>query len=191
LDIGTSFSDVIERRRSTRVLAPASFSQITRWLSLSLAARLIGSGEARRIYRPAVSAGALHPIEVVLVRGIEHPVALYYDPLGNSISRISNLDRDRAMAALEACAVVIPKARGDFVFLLAAAAKTAAYYSDPQSLYWRDAGAVLQTLAIAAEALDLGFCPLGILGSEILPALGLDPAKILPVGVCAVGTTVS
>jgi nitroreductase len=38
-------------------------------------------------------------------------------------------------------------------------------YGNSESLVWRDSGALLQTLALAAELYGLGFCPLGILGS--------------------------
>lgn len=54
-------------------------------------------------------------------------------------------------------------------------------YADSETLVWRDAGAMLQTLALVAELFGLGFCPLGILGSEVVSALPSGGSFLLPV----------
>ena len=64
--------------------------------------------------------------------------------------------------------------------------RVAALYERPESLLWRDAGVLLQTLALVATAYRLALCPLGILGTAVVRALGL-PEPILGVGVALIG----
>ncbi len=62
-----SFVDVFERRRSTRALAAATVDAMTTMFHFALTPRFWQEGDAmRRSRRPALSAGALHPISVVL-----------------------------------------------------------------------------------------------------------------------------
>ncbi len=189
--VDMSFMSVLHRRRSARVMARAPFRAVAQWLSLSLRSHGAGADPSEpRSRRPTVSAGALHPIEVIVLRGSARPIALHFEAAGNAIAHLSSLNLRRTHSALDACRSVLPDAKGDFVFLLASTTKTAAYYNAPESLLWRDAGAVIQTLALTADALGLAFCPLGILGGEILAAIAADPLAILPVGVCAIGKAV-
>ena len=62
-----------------------------------------------------------------------------------------------------------------------------ALYSDPVSLLWRDAGALLQTLALVSNFYRLAFCPLGNLGFEVVAALGLKTNEALALGCAVVG----
>jgi len=65
--------------------------------------------------------------------------------------------------------------------------RVASHYAEPISLLWRDAGAYLQTTALAATAYRLAFCPLGILGNEVVAALDLNHTLVRAVGSAIIG----
>ncbi|WP_153041057.1 hypothetical protein [Paraburkholderia monticola] len=73
--------------------------------------------------------------------------------------------------------------------LVADMAKPKAAYENGESLLLRDAGALLQTLALATEWCGLGFCPLGILGNEVVSALPANE-QLLAVGAAAIGVPI-
>ena len=70
--------------------------------------------------------------------------------------------------------------------LVAEPGKTAAKYANSESLVWRDAGVLLGYMSVVAEALGLGFCPLGITGQAYVSALSAD-ARLTGVGLAVVG----
>jgi len=138
-----------------------------------------------RTRRPAPSAGALHPIDIVLAdwRGV--PRLMRYDSLSHQLellictkSHLGELGR----VADE----ILPQAHGTAIVLLGDVARVAAIYENCDTLFWRDAGALLQTLFLAATACRLAFCPLGILGHEVVRALGLVQ-RLTPAGVALIG----
>lgn len=60
--------------------------------------------------------------------------------------------------------------------------KILAAYDNVDSLVFRDAGAVLATICLCAEWLGLAACPLGFLGSAMLPLLDLPQDRFQAVG---------
>lgn len=178
-----TFADVIEHRRSSRVLAPASLEQTVGALLFALRPRFWKEGDSlRRSRRPSLSAGALHPITVLLFH--EHQTFRL-----NAES--STLDRlqfsDEAYAAwVSKCQGLLPEANGTFLALVADTARPSSAYANIESIVWRDAGAMLQTIALVSELFDLGFCPLGILGHEVVAELHAD-GQLLAVGAAVIG----
>jgi len=85
------------------------------------------------------------------------------------------------------CSNLLPDAHGSALILLGSETTVNAAYERPTSLLWRDAGVLLQTFALAATAYRLAFCPLGILGSEIIEAAGLSEQGIQSTGAAIIG----
>jgi len=57
-----------------------------------------------------------------------------------------------------------------------------AAYDNPESLVWRDAGALLFAICLFAEGLGLAACPLGFVGQWSVEALGFPADRFLAVG---------
>ncbi|MBI0361031.1 nitroreductase family protein [Burkholderia oklahomensis] len=178
-----TFVDVFEQRRSTRALSPAPLELTVGALLFALVPRFWKEGDVlRRSRRPTLSAGALHPISVLLF----------------SESAVFRINADSCMleklafttevrdAWVSKCRRVLPAANGAFITLVADMARPMSAYADSETLVWRDAGAMLQTLALVAELFGLGFCPLGILGSEVVSALP-SGGQLLAAGAAAIG----
>ncbi len=184
----SSFSDVLEARRSIRAIAPAPLSEVLRCLSLAMRVRQTRVDDPYgRTRRPAASAGALHPIHTVLVNSGGTPRAARYDPHSHMLDCLSIQQPDQLRALRENAQVVLPDARGTWLVFGAECAMTAAVYERPEPLVWRDAGVLLQTCHLCATALGLAFCPLGILGHELTAALFGDAPGLIPAGVACVG----
>ena len=71
------------------------------------------------------------------------------------------------MVRREVSAVLEPQ-DGTVLLFVADFALSAAFYESGESLVWRDAGALLATLALTSEALHLNCCPLGFTGESIV-----------------------
>lgn len=130
-------------------------------------------------------AGALHPIKSVIIDSDGYAVA--YDDDHDAFLAIKPRKLDLLANGLRSCTTVLPSAHGHVIALMADVHLTSTVYKNPESLLWRDAGAVLQTLAMVSEAFDLGFCPLGILGQDFADALLPEDHQYLGVGVAVIG----
>jgi nitroreductase len=178
-----SFLDVFESRRSGRALISAPLEELVDALRLALVPRFWKEGDPLgRSRRPALSAGALHPISVLLFAD----ATVYRVNAGQSVLEELNVSAELRTSWISKCKNVLPAAKGEFISLIADMARPMAAYDKSESLVWRDAGALLQTLALAAESYGLGFCPLGILGGEVIAALP-KADQLISVGAAAIG----
>jgi len=123
--------------------------------------------------RPHPSAGALHPIHVLMA---SDATAIHrYDPVQHALFELP-ASAGNARHVIDAATSSLELVRGSVLALVAEPGKTGSKYEDPDSLVLRDAGVVLGYMSFIAEALGLAFCPLGITGSpgltQGLPAAG-------------------
>lgn len=57
------------------------------------------------------------------------------------------------------------------IWLIAHTNRTSAKYDNPQSLIWRDAGALLQSIQMTGTAMGIGSCPMGTLAGHYINQL--------------------
>lgn len=182
------FSEVVESRRSLRQLYPPSFKEVLRCITYATRAREEKVGDPfLRTRRLSPSAGALHPIEtIILFRHL--PLRIFrYDSNSHALQELNILNKHLVVSFLRHARKILPEANGCFIILLANIGKTAAIYKNHTSLIWRDAGALLQTLHLCATAFNLGFSPMGILGTDIAESLFSRSKSISAVGVACIG----
>lgn len=180
-----SFLDLATRRRSAREFAPLTVDRLG-WL-LALANRQLTRGPQHLGFpltqRPSPSAGAIHPVHLI----IQSPALggwCRYDPASHELVSVpSSLDTQTVRREVSGL-VAAPLAT--LLLLAAEPGKTAAKYLNPCSLVWRDAGVLLGYLSLAAEALGLAFVPLGITGDPWAGIL-VDEAGLTGVGAALVG----
>lgn len=96
----------------------------------------------------------------------------------------SKLDAREVVQAMQE---VLPAAHATLVLYAAEVGKTAAKYDSPASLIWRDAGALLAVMGLAAYAHSLAFCPLGVTGEPWVGRL-LKQQGLFGVGAAFIGT---
>ncbi len=178
-----AFADVFEGRRSARELNAAPRDHILSALLYATAPRFWKDGDVlRRSLRPALSCGALHPISILMFADV---AVFRVNADACALEQIA-FPEDVRVAWLSRCAELLPNANGVFLVLVADMARPRAAYDHSESLPWRDAGALLQTLAYSAEVFELGFCPMGIVGNEVVAALPAN-GQLIAVGGAAIG----
>ena len=138
-----------------------------------------------RRYSP--SAGGVHPIHIVIQ--LSEPTAsqlMRYDPIGHALCDLGK-NPDACRSLREYANGVLDTQSGAVLWLIGDFNKTAAIYENAETLVWRDAGALIGTLCLVSEALDLNCCPLGICGDAALRSLLALPEGVHGVGAVVVG----
>lgn len=180
-----SFVATLEARRSHRVMTRAPLREVVNAIAFGVRPRQTIEGDAfGRSLRPSPSAGAIHPVDVLLVHGSSR--VFRYAPLAHQLEALRVRRRTHLEAFHEDCQEILPEASGTGIVLVGEMNRVATVYRRPESLLWRDAGVLLQTLALVATAYRLAFCPLGILGTPVVRAIGLAE-HLSGVGVALIG----
>lgn len=123
-------------------------------------------------FRGVPSAGAIHPIHVLVQR--ERSEAWErYDPIGHKLKGMGTGESKASAGSARAFAdELVVTGAATLVALVAEPGKTGAKYNHPESLVWRDAGVLIGAMAWTAEALGLNLCPLGTTGHTYVAPLG-------------------
>jgi SagB-type dehydrogenase family enzyme len=181
-DIGLSltapeFFQILEKRRSERGSAAVTLKSLSTLLWKATHARSISLSDTGNTYakRPAPSAGGIHPIEVFLLSNSLSSKFQHYNADSHALEELACIPASIA-AFLEQINACIPVGSATVIWFGAFPGKTAAKYENPESLYWRDAGALIATFQLVATALDLKACPIGTLGLPYFLSLfeGID-----------------
>jgi SagB-type dehydrogenase family enzyme len=192
-DLGPSrpFAEVLAGRSSDRGFARPDAADVGTVLARAALVRRRWSGTDgyARTSRPAPSAGARHPHVLVL---LVHDVAGLFsgawvlDP-DRAVLRPAIHDPTRVSRALAAISDALRSATPPpaAVLTVAAPAATLARYPCGMPLVWRDAGALLATLHLAATDLGLASCLVGTAG--ILHDPDNDSDGLLDTGAVALG----
>ena len=181
---GTSLWDLIRARRSqrdhgTRALRPQELSQLL-WAAAGLT-----SGQGKDGLRAAPSAGGVNSIETYVVahhvRGLA-PGVYHYAVEDHALETVRTVDLRETLEAI--CLEQEQAGQASVVFVFTAVFGRAAWEYGPRAYryVYLDAGHSAQNLALAAEALGLGACPLGAFQDaqldEILGVDGRDESAI-------------
>jgi SagB-type dehydrogenase family enzyme len=181
--------EVLHMRRSRRTFKPIPEDRLSSLLwfaAKTLRTHCEPSGFGWQ-HRPAPSSGGRHPIYIlVLTPDVDPAVVSVYEPEGHALIDFDPLEPRGAIALAEGLEAVLPRQSGTVLWFVADYARTWSRYQHCESLVWRDSGALLATVYIAAEALGLNCCAYGVVGdiwvSRILPA-----SRFVSVGGCVVG----
>ena len=179
-----SFVATFESRRSQSEMRRAPLGEVVNAVAYAVSPREVKVGDPfGRSRRPSPSAGAIHPVDVLLVHGtrVFHYAAATHEL---AVLRVSSPHHLSSFAM--DCQEILPAALGTAIVLVGDINRVGALYERPASLMWRDGGVLLQTLALAAIAYGFAFCPLGILGTSVLDAIG-KAEQLSAVGVALVG----
>lgn len=135
-------------------------------------------------YRASPSAGAIHPIHLVIKRPHDERWWLY-EPRGHFLAELTTAPK--AFEGLwEHSQQLLNAPHATLILFLAEPGKALAKYQEGCSLIWRDAGAQVATMALAACGLGLNFCPLGITGEPWASALA-EESQLVGVGLAFLG----
>lgn len=163
------FLDVLFSRRSTK-----SFSEniLLKELSslLYLSNKISSFSYDQKNYltskRTAPSAGGRHPVDILVsIENKDRRNLSLYNPVDHSISELL-LDENSLGIFFDKISENLKLDNSCIIWFSIQVNKTGSKYENPESLYWRDAGALLYCLQLVAEYMGLKSCPLGTLAIE-------------------------
>lgn len=181
-----AFHDVAFSRRSRRSFDAIGVNELSTLLWLTARTQQIDRLTSNVILRraPVPSAGALHPVYITIRQQSEN-IWWLYDRDAHELRSLVEVG-DLWDGLLDQIEQVVPRGAGSVVLLVAEPGKTMAKYKSACSLIWRDAGVLLAHLGLAAEALRLNFCALGVTGEPWVSSLD-DQNRLFGVGAALVG----
>lgn len=182
-----SFRDVAEYRRSERSGAAPNLRQVLDVLRFATSFRDTWVYDGIDRYRaPPISAGGLHGIDLIVLPANAKRLLLFTrQSTAVKVLRITNSHR---LAQLrEQANDCIPGFPATMVVLAADLAKYSATYFNPESLIWRDSGALQQMIAMTAFAFGFAACPLGLHGDAVIDALDAPKERLAACGAIVIG----
>jgi hypothetical protein len=183
-----SFNEVLEARRS-RIGGPVTWSQVADLLWFAAGARGYGSVGRSGLpihWSPTPSAGGLGCVHVVCLAEEASPPRLY-DPFGHRLLEIRADGKAVSRANRQAVAALVGTAGGCTLRLVVDWGKLSAAYDNAESLMFRNAGALMATLGLCATWLGMTACPLGLVGEDLVSALGFPADRFRAAGAVQIG----
>jgi SagB-type dehydrogenase family enzyme len=181
---------VMHQRQSRRVFGALSEQQLSAllWFSAkTLRAKRELSGFSSQ-HRPAPSGGGRHPVHILLLTPASDELAVtVYEPEGHALLVLDQPEPAMTSIFAKGLQAVLPPQSGTVLWLAAEHTRTSSRYLHCESLVWRDAGALLATIHLAAEALSLNCCAYGVVGGAWITRL-FPRAPFVGVGGCVVGS---
>ncbi len=182
---GALFQDVVLRRRSGSSFAELDPIALASLLWYTLRTQAVNNEDPARELRPVPSAGALHPIHVLLSTD---PSTWQRYVARRHVLSIIDVQPEAATQIWSEVRSILDPGHATVVLLLADLRLASTYYDHPETLLLRDAGCLLGHLGLVAEALSLSYRILGPTGEPgaraLIPAL-VD--SVAGVGVAIVG----
>lgn len=180
-----TYSSIVESRQSRYGFGELSMQELGALFMLTCKIRAEGDSLLGfpLTKRPAPSAGAIHPIHVVMHLP-NYSVLHRYDPFGHLLLELNTVVDTAALR--RDLNQVVDSEEGVLLMFVAEPGLTAAKYENAASLIWRDAGVLQGYFSMAAEALGLHFVPLGVTGEPWASGLA-SQAVLAGVGVALVG----
>lgn len=189
-ELNTSFAEVIGGRQSTRIFEKIDLQQISNILWYSAKVRNVFiSDEGNFItHRPSPSAGGIHPIDIFISSPnfISKRSLQFYNPFTHCLYKL-NVDNKKLIHFFEQINKCLPLENATLIWYVAHLDRTASKYKKPDSLIWRDAGALIMTFQLVASGLNLHSCPIGTLAEPFLSCLFDKPNSIVSCGGLLIG----
>nr|WP_305121134.1 SagB/ThcOx family dehydrogenase [Pedobacter xinjiangensis] len=173
-----SFGEVISNRRSVRKFQTISLQQLSEvlWYTAKVKSFQMHESGYLLTHRGAPSAGARHPVDVIVFNPeiFKNEDFYYYNPFDHSLNQIVNVDKD-IQPFLVHINKIVAIGPGTLLWFVAHSRRNASKYENSESLIWRDAGALINSIQLTSAALNLRSCPIGSLGEPYISEFFADP----------------
>jgi SagB-type dehydrogenase family enzyme len=185
--LAMAFGDVVASRRSYRKFRPVSIAGISTllWHTAKVKSLQIQKNGYILTHRGAPSAGARHPIDIIVYdpKMFSNEHFYYYNPFDHSLNQIAN---PNTVPLINHINQIVPLGEGTLLWFVAHENRTASKYEHPESLIWRDSGALINSIQLTCTALSLDSCPIGSLGEPYISDFFACP-EVFGVGGIVIG----
>lgn len=162
-----TLSSVLEKRTTTREFDAVSVDLLGSFLyhSLRVRAQVRHSNGSLILKKQIISSGSLHSINCLVSMHNTPNQWFYYDGIRHSLNRIRTINDQLHMVSNKARADIPRAGKSTILWYICDFERLSSKYEEPESLAYRDCGAILSTQSLVAENFNLSFCPLGITGA--------------------------
>jgi SagB-type dehydrogenase family enzyme len=133
-------------------------------------------------HRPAPSAGARHPIDLIisLPNNFENDL-YYYNAFDHTLNKLE-VEKILVSSFMNHINDIISIDDGTIIWFVAHPERTESKYENAQSLIWRDAGALIYCLQLTCTAFKINSCPIGSLGEPFISKMFEERGQVIGVG---------
>lgn len=174
-------------RKSTRCLSRLKDEQLSDilWFTSKVIRANYSKGYILT-HRPTPSAGAIHPIDLLISIPNQPLILYYYNPFSHTLNQLK-LSEEIVKSFINHINKNLRLNDATLIWFIAHTNRTASKYENFQSLVWRDAGALLQSIQLTCTAMSLGSCPVGTLAEPFVHHLFND-TNVISAGGIIVGS---
>ncbi len=188
--IPASFDEVITKRKSARTFSGINLGQLSNilWYTAKVKKTLLQDNGYILTHRGTPSAGARHPIDILIIDAtlLDSNLPHYYNPIEHSLNRI-DLPAQLVANFFEHVNVIVNTTNATILWFIAHPDRTATKYENPESLIWRDAGALINSIQLTCTALNVSCCPIGSLGEPYISDLFNHQSGVFGAGGVLIG----
>lgn len=138
--------------------------------------------------KPSPSGGGCHPVQMLVFRApVLKDKLLFYDSNHHvfGVREVPNANLiEKSLREVDRCLEIH---NGTVIWFVADLARSGARYRNPESLAWRDSGALLATIGLVAEGMGLECCGLGLHDIPVMRRFLKLNQSVIGVGGCIVG----
>jgi len=182
------FTELLNTRQSRRdFTVPLTLQQLGDLLWHSSRTRRTErvAGNTLWTSKPTPSGGGCHPVKMLLLRApVLKDKLLLYDSDHHvfGVREVPNAKLiQQSLREVDQC---LESHKGTIIWFVADLARSGARYKNPESLAWRDSGALLATISLVAEGMGLNCCGLGLHDIPTLRKFLKLEDRIIGVGGC-------
>lgn len=170
--LNINYFDLVLNRVSRRDFGNLSLKDLGQllWYSARVLSTVVQDNGYILSHRPSPSAGARHPLEILVCRDSNLPCIEYYNPFDHTLNEIDLIQDDvnQFIIHVDSC---LPIGRGTVLWFVAQPERTSAKYHHADSLIWRDAGALIYCIQLGCTALNFSSCAVGTLAEPFVDQL--------------------
>lgn len=184
------FLEVLHSRRTRRIYGDLQRSQLSALLWHTARTRGCAREESGFLWqhRSTPSGGGRHPIDILVLHRAFHEQGLaVYDPWSHALCDL-RFEPAVLHSFVNRVDNVLPIGDATILWFLAQNGRTLSKYENGESLIWRDSGALLATMYLVAESLDLNCCGVGITGDPLVTNLVSATSEMQGIGGCLIGS---
>jgi len=180
-----SLDTVIANRKSSHNFNKTTLQQLSDilWYVAKVKSTILQDDGYILTYRGTASAGARHPIDIVVYNPklLSSSYLYYYNPFEHSLNKLAGSSSD-ITSFIGHIDEIVNTANATVLWFVAHKNRTRAKYKYADSLIYRDAGVLIHGFQMVCTALDLNCCPIGSLGEPFISNFFKNQT-----GVCGLG----
>ena len=185
-----NFWDVVKNRKSTRVFSELSLDKINKvlWASAKVKEIFVQDDGYVLTRRPSASAGARHPIDIIIQSPILDDIETfyYYNPFVHSLNKLRLKDK-LIREFRNHVSSILNLNQATIMWFIAHPVRTEVKYDNSSSLIWRDAGALIHSIQLVCTGLGINSCAVGSLGEPFISGMFADYGNVYGVGGIVIG----